>query len=69
MIITDHFIFMVRLIWSQSTMLEKMTLSQNLLGESKYGLVGRELVMAAKVLFGPMDLPGTTRIGTLENQM
>ena len=68
-IITDHFIFIFRLIWSQSTMLEKMTLSQNLLGESKFGLVVRELVMAAKVLFGLMDLPGTSRVGTLESQI
>ena len=50
-------------------MLEKMTLSQNLLGESKFGLVVRELVMAAKVLFGLMDLPGTSRVGTLESQI
>ena len=68
-IITDHFIFIFRLIWSQSTMLEKMTLSQNLLEESECGLVVRELVMAAKVLFGLMDLLGTTRVGILENQM
>ena len=69
MIITDHFIFIFRLIWSQSTMLEKMTLSQNLLEESECGLVVRELVMAAKVLFGLMDLLGTTRVGVRDNLM
>ena len=50
-------------------MLEKMTLSQNLLEESECGLVVRELVMAAKVLFGLMDLLGTTRVGVRDNLM